>query len=106
MSVFVFGIFLGNRKTFGSDRRRETGSLLDFVGLRLLMRMLIFIILGEPGQFHPCGGYLGRRSLVLVFHLHPPDRSQSFVCAFPGRAGEMEPVGREIIFMCWTRERK
>ena len=104
MAVFVFGIFLGNRKTFGfRPEKGEQDRLADFVGTTaLLMRMLIFIILGSQVNFLLVGRYLGRGVLLVLVFIFIARPITVFVCAFPDRRAKWSL--REILFMCWTRE--
>ena len=104
MAVFVFGIFLGNKRTFGFRLERgEQERLADFVGTTaLLMRMLIFILLGSQVSFLLVGRYLGRGILLVLVFIFIARPITVFVCAFPDRRAKWSL--RELLFMCWTRE--
>jgi cell volume regulation protein A len=104
VAVFVFGIILGNKRTFGFRLERgEQERLADFVGTTaLLMRMLIFILLGSQVSFLLVGRYLGRGILLVLIFIFIARPITVFVCAFPDRRAKWSL--RELLFMCWTRE--
>ena len=104
MAVFVFGIVLGNKKSFGFRvGREEQERLADFVGTTaLLMRMLIFVILGSQVNFPLVWRYLGRGVLLVLVFIFIARPITVFVCAFPDRRAKWSL--RELLLMCWTRE--
>ena len=104
MAVFVFGIVLGNKESFGF--RMEDGEvqkLNEFVlSTAFIMRLFIFILLGGQLDFaqmaqHWEGGIAV--ALILMFVARP---ITVFVCALPDRRARWRLS--ELIFMCWTRE--
>ena len=104
MAVFVFGIVLGNKESFGF--RMEDGEvqkLNEFVlSTAFIMRLFIFILLGGQLDFaqmaqHWEGGVAV--ALILMFVARP---ITVFVCALPDRRARWRRS--ELIFMCWTRE--
>ena len=104
MAVFVFGIVLGNKESFGF--RMEDGEvqkLNEFVlSTAFIMRLFIFILLGGQLDFaqmaqHWEGGVAV--VLILMFVARP---ITVFVCALPDRRARWRLS--ELIFMCWTRE--
>ena len=104
MAVFVFGIVLGNKESFGF--RMEDGEvqkLNEFVlSTAFIMRLFIFILLGGQLDFaqmaqHWEGGLAV--ALILMFVARP---ITVFVCALPDRRARWRRS--ELIFMCWTRE--
>lgn len=104
MAVFVFGIILGNKRTFGFRLgREERERLADFVGTTsLIMRMFIFILLGSQVSFLLVGRYLGRGVLLVLLFIFIIRPITVFVCALPDRRAKWSL--RELLFMCWTRE--
>ena len=104
MAVFVFGIMLGNKRTFGFRLERgEQERLADFVGTTaLIMRMFIFILLGSQVSFQLVGRYLGRGTLLVLVFIFVARPITVFVCALPDRRAKWSL--RELLFMCWTRE--
>jgi cell volume regulation protein A len=104
MAVFVFGIMLGNKRSFGFRlEREEQERLADFVGTTaLIMRMFIFILLGSQVSFSLVGRYLGRGTLLVLVFIFIARPITVFVCALPDRRAKWSL--RELLFMCWTRE--
>jgi potassium/hydrogen antiporter len=104
MSVFVFGIVLGNKEAFGF--RMETGEaqkLDEFVlTTAFIMRLFIFILLGAQVDFTLIGRYaVGGVILVTILMLIARPLTV-FLCALPDRRARWSFA--EILFMCWTRE--
>ena len=104
MAVFVFGIVLGNKETFGF--RMEAGEaqkLEDYVlTTAFIMRVFIFILLGAQVDFGLMGQYwLGGIAVVAVLMLIARPATV-FLCAWPDRRARWS--FREMLFMCWTRE--
>jgi potassium/hydrogen antiporter len=104
MAVFVFGMMLGNKQSFGF--RMQTGEaqkLDEYVATTaLLMRMFIFILLGSQVDFALMNRYLlGGVAVVAVFMLVARPATV-FLCAMPDRRAKWSL--RELLFMCWTRE--
>ena len=104
MSVFVFGIMLGNKDVFGfAMEHKEEEKLEDFIlTTSLIMRMFIFILLGSQVNFTLMGKYIwGGIGLVLVFMLVARPVTV-FICAGVDRRAKWSL--KELLFMCWTRE--
>jgi potassium/hydrogen antiporter len=104
MSVFVFGIVLGNKDVFGFQMEdQEQEKLEDFIlTTSLIMRMFIFILLGSQVNFALLGKHLGS-GLALVGVLMLVARPATvFCCTLPDRRAKWEL--KEMLFMCWTRE--
>ena len=104
MSVFVFGIMVGNKDAFGfSMGKAEQEKLDDFVmTTALVMRMFIFILLGTQVDFSLMNKYLlGGVAVVAVFMLVARPVTV-FLCALPDR--RVKWTFKEMLFMCWTRE--
>jgi potassium/hydrogen antiporter len=104
MSVFVFGIVLGNKEAFGF--RMETGEaqkLDEFVlTTAFIMRLFIFILLGAQVDFSLIGRYaVGGVILVTILMLIARPLTV-FLCALPDRRARWSFA--EMLFMCWTRE--
>lgn len=104
MAVFVAGIILGNRHSFGftlsTNEDRRLHEYADTTAL--IMRVVIFILLGAqmnlPLIAHELWGTLG--CIVIFMLLARP--LTVLVCALPDRRTRWSP--RELLFMCWTRE--
>jgi potassium/hydrogen antiporter len=104
MAVFVFGMMLGNKDSFGF--RMEPGEeqkLEDYVATTaFIMRLFIFILLGAQVDFALMGQYLlGGIIVVAVFMLIARPLTV-FACALPDRRAQWST--NEMLFMCWTRE--
>jgi cell volume regulation protein A len=104
MAVFVFGIVLGNKETFGFAMEAGEAQKLDEYVLTtaFIMRLFIFILLGAQVDFTLMGKYgLGGAAVVAVLMLVARPVTV-FLCALPDRRARWS-LG-EMLFMCWTRE--
>jgi cell volume regulation protein A len=104
MAVFVFGIVLGNKETFGLRMEPGEAQELDEFVLTtaFIMRLFIFILLGTQVDFTLIGRYaLGGVILVTVLMLVARPVTV-FLCALPDRRARWSFA--EMLFMCWTRE--
>jgi cell volume regulation protein A len=104
MAVFVFGIVLGNRESFGFRMEpSEAQKLEDHVlTTSFILRLFIFILLGAQVDFSLIGQYwLGGVAVVAVLMLIARPATV-FLCALPDRRARWS--FREMLFMCWTRE--
>ena len=104
MAVFVFGIMVGNKDSFGFKMGvAESQKLDDFVmTTAFIMRLFIFILLGAQVDFHLMGQYwLGGVIVVTIFMLVARPVTV-FACALPDRRAKWS--FNEMLFMCWTRE--
>jgi cell volume regulation protein A len=104
MAVFVFGIMLGNRETFGLRRAPEEEKFLeDFImTTALIMRMFIFILLGAQVDFGLMNQYLLAGAAVVAVFMLVARPVTVFLCAGPDRRAKWSL--NELLFMCWTRE--
>jgi len=104
MAVFVFGIVVGNKETFGfAMEPGEQQKLAEFVlTTAFIMRLFIFILLGTQVDFALMGRYwLGGVAVVTVLMLVARPVTV-FLCALPDRRARWSLS--ELLFMCWTRE--
>ena len=104
MSVFVFGIMIGNKDVFGFSMEEGAQEKLDdfVMTTALIMRMFIFILLGTQVDFALMNKYLfGGVAVVAVFMLVARPATV-FLCALPDRRANW--TFKELLFMCWTRE--
>jgi cell volume regulation protein A len=104
MAVFVFGIVLGNKETFGFQMETgEAQKLGEFVlTTAFIMRLFIFILLGAQVDFALISQYwLGGAAVVAIFMLVARPATV-FLCALPDRRARWSFA--EMLFMCWTRE--
>jgi potassium/hydrogen antiporter len=104
MAVFVFGIMLGNKQSFGFRMEAGEAQKLDEYVLTtaFIMRLFIFILLGTQVDFTLIGRYgLGGIAVVSILMLVARPMTV-FLCAWPDRRARWSL--QELLFMCWTRE--
>ena len=104
MAVFVSGLMLGNKESFGFRMEAaEAQKLEEFVATAsFIMRLFIFILLGAQVDFALIGRYwLGGIAVVAVLMLVARPATV-FLCALPDRRARWSFA--EMAFMCWTRE--
>jgi cell volume regulation protein A len=104
LAVFVFGIMLGNKETFGFRMEAGEAQKLDeyILTTAFIMRLFIFILLGAQVDFALIGRYgLGGVAVVSILMLVARPATV-FLCAWPDRRARWS--FRELLFMCWTRE--
>lgn len=104
MAVFVAGIVLGNKESFGFKMEPgEAQKLEEFVlTTSFILRLFIFILLGAQVDFGLIRQYwLGGIAIVAVLMLLARPATV-FLCALPDRRARWS--FREMLFMCWTRE--
>jgi cell volume regulation protein A len=104
MAVFVSGIVLGNKESFGFRMEAGEARRLDEYVLTtaFIMRLFIFILLGTQVDFALIGKYWpGGVAVVLILMLIARPATV-FLCALPDRRARWS-FG-EMLFMCWTRE--
>jgi potassium/hydrogen antiporter len=104
MAVFVFGIMLGNKESFGFRMEPGEAQKLDEFVLTtaFILRLFIFILLGAQVDFTLMGQYwLGGTAVVTVLMLVARPATV-FLCAWPDRRARWSFA--ELLFMCWTRE--
>lgn len=104
MAVFVFGLIMGNKASFGLHMQEsEAAKLEHFVAAAaLIMRLMIFILLGSQVNFDLIQQYwLFGGLLVLVFMFVARPLTVFFCTALDRRA---RWTFKERLFMCWTRE--
>jgi cell volume regulation protein A len=104
MSVFVFGIALGNKDVFGFAMSEAEASRLDqFVTTTaFIMRLFIFLLLGSQVDFGLMSQYLAGGVAVVVVLMLVARPAAVFLCALPDRRAGWSL--NEMLFMCWTRE--
>jgi cell volume regulation protein A len=104
MAVFVFGIVLGNKDSFGFEMEHdEAEKLEDFIlTTSLIMRMFIFILLGSQVNFAMMGKYLWSGIALVAVLMLVARPVTVFCCALPDRRAKWSL--NEMLFMCWTRE--
>jgi cell volume regulation protein A len=104
MAVFVFGIVIGNKESFGFKMDEgEARKLDDYVmTTAFIMRLFIFMLLGAQVDFHLMAQF-GFGGVIVVAVLMLVARPLAvFACALPDRRAKWSI--NEMLFMCWTRE--
>jgi cell volume regulation protein A len=104
MSVFVFGIVLGNKDVFGFAMSDAEARRLDqFVTTTaFIMRLFIFLLLGSQVDFALMSQNLAGGIAVAVIFMLVARPIAVFACALPDRRARWSL--NEMLFMCWTRE--
>jgi potassium/hydrogen antiporter len=104
MAVFVFGVVLGNKESFGFKMEAgEAQRLAEFVlTTAFIMRLFIFMLLGTQVDFALMSRYwIGGVTVVAVLMLVARPVTV-LLCALPDRRARWNLA--ELLFMCWTRE--
>jgi potassium/hydrogen antiporter len=104
MAVFVFGMVIGNKGSFGFRMdEREQRELDDYVTTTaFIMRLFIFLLLGSQVDFGLMNQYLVGGIVVATIFMLVARPVTVFLCALPDRRARWSL--NEILFMCWTRE--
>jgi cell volume regulation protein A len=104
MAVFVFGIMIGNKESFGFKMEHKENEKLEeyVVTTALIMRMFIFILLGSQVDFGLMNKYLVGGVIVVTVFMLVARPVSVFCCALPDRRAKWSM--NEMLFMCWTRE--
>ncbi len=104
MAVFVFGIMIGNKDSFGFKMEPgESQKLDDFVmTTAFIMRLFIFILLGSQVDFGLMAQYWAGGVVVVLILMFVARPVTVFACALPDRRAKWS--FNEMLFMCWTRE--
>lgn len=103
MATFTAGLIWGNADLFRLDMDDRRHEMLHFSdNITVIMRMLIFILLGSQVNFAVIYEHLWT-SLLLVFILMFIARPLTVILsALPDRKAHWS--WKEIVFMCWVRE--
>jgi potassium/hydrogen antiporter len=104
MAVFVFGIMLGNKESFGFKMQSgEAQKLEDYVATTaFIMRLFIFILLGAQVDFALMSQHVVGGVIVVTIFMLVARPATVFLCALPDRRARWS--FNEMVFMCWTRE--
>ena len=104
MAVFVFGIVLGNKDSFGFVMEAgEQQKLEEYVATTaFIMRLFIFILLGAQVDFGLMAQYWRGGTVVVAVLIFVARPLTVFPCALPDRRARWR--FDEMLFMCWTRE--
>jgi cell volume regulation protein A len=104
MSVFVFGIVIGNKDELGFKMSRAEAQKLDefVMTTSFVMRLFIFLLLGAQVDFNLVGQYWFGGAIVVAVFMVIARPLTVFLCALPDRRAKWS--FNEMLFMCWTRE--
>jgi cell volume regulation protein A len=104
MAVFVYGIIIGNKESFGFRvNRQEHKKLQEYVArTAMMMRIFIFILLGSQVDFSLMSKYLFSGVIIVTIFMLIARPITVFLCALPDRRAKWS--FSEMLFMCWTRE--
>jgi len=104
MAVFVFGIIISNKESFGFRMNvREHEKLQEYVArTAMMMRMFIFILLGSQVDFALMSKFLFVGVIIVTIFMLIARPITVFLCALPDRRAKWS--FNEMLFMCWTRE--
>ena len=104
MAVFVFGIVLGNKESFGFNMEAgEEQKLAEFATTTaFIARLFIFILLGAQVDFGLISRYAAGGVGVAVVLILVARPLTVFSCALPDQRARWGL--NEMLFMCWTRE--
>jgi potassium/hydrogen antiporter len=104
MAVFVFGIVLGNKESFGFQMDTDEARKVDeFVSTTaFIMRLFIFMLVGSQVDFGLMRQHLWGGAIVVVILMLVARPVTVFACALPDRRARWSV--NEMLFMCWTRE--
>jgi potassium/hydrogen antiporter len=103
-AVFIFGMVLGNRDSFGLKMQAGEAKKLDeyVATTAFIMRVFIFILLGVQVDFGLMHQYLWGGIIVVAIFMLVARPMTVFLCALPDRRARWS--FNEMLFMCWTRE--
>jgi cell volume regulation protein A len=104
MAVFVSGIVIGNKDSFGFRMTSVEAQKLDefVMTTAFIMRLFIFLLLGAQVDFHLMGQYWFGGIIVVAIFMLVARPLTVFLCALPDRRAKWS--FNEMLFMCWTRE--
>lgn len=103
MATFVAGLIWGNASTFGVHlAHKETEMTHLAENLTVIMRMLIFVLLGSQVDFGLLAEYWWQSLLAVLVLMFVARPLTVYACALPDRKAEW--AGKELLFMVWVRE--
>ena len=104
MAVFVFGIMIGNKDSFGFKIGPDEAQKLDdyVMTTAFIMRLFIFILLGGQVNFNLMAQYWAGGVVVVLIFIFVARPVTVFASALPDRRAKWR--FNEMLFMCWTRE--
>ncbi|PUA39521.1 sodium:proton exchanger [Paenibacillus elgii] len=103
MATFVAGLIWGNHELFKLELDDKLNEMAHFSeNMTVVMRMLIFIMLGSQVNFRVILDHLWPSLAVIVVFMLIARPLTVLACALPDRKAEWKR--NEIVFMFWVRE--
>ncbi|RAP76320.1 cation:proton antiporter [Paenibacillus montanisoli] len=103
MATFVAGLIWGNSSDFGLHMEEKHQEMIHFSdNITVIMRMLIFILLGSQVDFNLLVDYWWQSLLVVLALMFIARPATVFASAVPDRKSRWSL--REMLFMVWVRE--
>ena len=104
MATFTAGLISGNPQLFRFHVSEETNSTVSHFteNLTLIMRTLIFMLLGTQVNFSILGEYSKQGVLIVLVFMFIARPLSVLVCTLPDRKAKWQ--WNEIVFMFWVRE--
>lgn len=104
MATFTAGIISGNPNLFNLELHEKTHRDLYEFGetITLIMRTLIFMLLGTQVDFSVLSQYWWQGLLIVIIFMFIARPLTILVCTLPDRQSKWE--WKEIFFMFWVRE--
>jgi cell volume regulation protein A len=103
MATFTAGLIWGNADLFGLDMSHKKLEMEHFAeNTTVIMRMLIFILLGSQVNFTVIAAHLWTSLGVIVVFICIARPLTVLICALPDRRAAWS--WKEILFMFWVRE--
>lgn len=104
MAVFIVGLIYGNLKAIGWEITEERfHAQEEFINnASLLLRMVIFILLGTHVDFGVVKQYLAPGLIIVTVFMFIARPVAVLICTLPDRKARWSK--NEVLFMFWTRE--
>ncbi|SEP16193.1 sodium:proton antiporter [Paenibacillus sp. OV219] len=103
MATFVSGLIWGNSSDFGLHMKEKNQEMIHFSdNITVIMRMLIFVLLGSQVDFNLLVNYWWQSLLVVLTLMLIARPATVFASAIPDRKSLWSL--REMLFMVWVRE--
>jgi len=104
MAAFTAGMITGNGQAFGLEFAEHTEVNIHHFGsaITLIMRMLIFVLLGTQVDFHLLAQHLWMGLLLIVIFILVARPLAVFGSVLVDRRAKWQ--GNHLAFMCWVRE--
>ncbi|MFC4102985.1 cation:proton antiporter [Paenibacillus xanthanilyticus] len=103
MATFVAGLIWGNSAQFGLSLKEKEAEMSHFTdNITVLLRMLIFILLGSQVDFSLLAEYWWQSLLAVIVLMLIARPATVFASALPDRVSKWSL--REMLFIVWVRE--